>query len=364
MDPAAFFYTSCVRADGWRALTRFHADLEYQLRIQEGFGVSGVLGAVADPDAVRESAVTRAGVMIVLYSPRYFTDRGAGLEWAVFDARMRHHEDIRGVTARGCLVPLCWKPVADDQLPDGVRTSVEGPGAFDWLRQYGLESLAAPTHAENEVRYYALLEQLAKTIAEAGRTELERLDPADARELDPAFGSESAAQAGQAADFGSARSWARWTDLLDSGTLQRRAPGSVAISYVGADQPWADWMSEVLGQRGHDVVQRRWRASRESLQDAVAQARAAAERMLVIFSRNYFAAGNTSPTEWADTFVNSPGRSSQAVLVQIDKAPRPLLVRDANVVVLAGADPAEAEHLIEQVLPETPQRSADRGSGR
>ncbi|MET8685136.1 TIR domain-containing protein [Streptomyces sp. NPDC004732] len=362
MDPAAFFYTSCVRADGWPALTRFHTHLEYQLRIQEGFGVSGVLGATTEPESAREGGVTRAGVMIALYSPRYFADRGAGLEWAVFDARMRHHEDIRGVPARGCLVPLCWKPVADGQAPEDVRTSVEGPGAFDWLRQYGLESLAASPRAEDKVRYYALLEQLAKTIAEAGRTELERLDLADARELAPAFGSASAAQAGQSADAGG-ESWSRRREILDTEPLQRE-PGSVAISYVGADQPWADWMSEVLGQRGHDVRLRRWRASRESLQDAVAQARAAAERMLVIFSRNYFAAGNTDPTEWADTFVGSPGRPSQAVLVQIDAAPRPLLVRDANVVVLAGADPAEAEHLIEQVLPETPQQSADRGSGR
>ncbi|WP_055564273.1 toll/interleukin-1 receptor domain-containing protein [Streptomyces atriruber] len=362
MDPAAFFYTSCVRADGWRALTRFHTDLEYQLRIQEGFGVSGLLGAVEEPESAREGGVTRAGVMIVLYSSRYFTDRGAGLEWAVFDARMRHHEGIRGVSARGCLVPLCWKPVADEQVPDNVRTSVEGPGAFDWLRQYGLESLAASPRAEDEVRYYALLEQLAKTIAEAGRTELEPLDLADAHDLDPAFGSESAVQAGQLAET-RVEGWSHLREILDTGTLQRE-PGSVAISYVGADQPWADWMSEVLVQRGHGVVQRRWRASQESLKDAVAQARAAAERMLVIFSRNYFAAGNTDPTEWADTFVGSPGRPSQAVLVQIDAAPRPLLVRDAQVVVLAGADPAEAEQLIEQVLPETPQQSAERGSGR
>ncbi|MEV7192187.1 toll/interleukin-1 receptor domain-containing protein [Streptomyces sp. NPDC093510] len=362
MDPTAFFYTSCVPADGWRALTRFHTDLEYQLRIQEGFGVSGVLGALAQHESAREGDVTRAGVMIALYSPKYFTNRGAGREWAVFRARMRHHEDTRGVPARGCLIPLCWKPVSGAHVPMSVRASVEEAGPFDWLRKYGLKSLADSPTAEDEVRYYALLEQLGKSIAEAGRTELERLDVADARELDPAFGSESVAQAGRPMATGG-EGWQRRLDAPVTGAAQRE-PGSVAISYVGADQPWADWVTEVLGQRGHGVVQRRWRASRESLEDAVAQARAAAERLLVIFSRNYFAAGNTSPTEWADTFVESPGRSPGAVLVQIDAAPRPLLVRDAKVLVLAGSDPAEAEQLIEEVMPESPQLSKDRGSGR
>ncbi|MFD0318174.1 TIR domain-containing protein [Streptomyces flavalbus] len=352
MDPAAFFYTSCVRADGWRALTRFHTDLEYHLRIQEGFGVSGVLGAVAEPESARERDLARAGVMVALYSPRYFTDRGAGQEWAVFRSRMRYHEDVRGVPARGCLVPLCWKPVPDDQVPAGVRTAVTAPGAFDWLRERGLEALAASPDSEDGVRYHTLLEQLAKTIAEAGRAELEHLDPADVPELAPAFGTERPVPV------------PRRGTAARGGPAAGREPGSVAISYVGADQPWADWMTEVLQQRGRRVVPHRWRASRESLQDAVAQARGMAEHLLVIFSRNYFAAGDTSPTEWEDAFPESRSRSSDAVLVQIDAAPRPLLVRDAEVVVLAGTDPAEAEQRIEEALPGAPPPADAPGSGR
>ncbi|WP_262056468.1 toll/interleukin-1 receptor domain-containing protein [Streptomyces sp. STR69] len=365
MDPAAFFYTSCVRADGWRALTRFHTDLEYQLRIQEGFGVSGVLGALMEPESAREGDVTRAGVMIALYSPRYFRDRGAGLEWSVFRSRMRHHEDTRGVPARGCLIPLCWKPVTGDEVPEAVRKSVEIPGAFDWLRQYGLESLAASSESEDEARYYALVEQLAKTIAEAGRTDLEPLDAPDARELSPEFGSEGLSQDRESADAAEVPEEALPADEEPEDTgIQARGPRSVAISYVGADQPWADWMKEVLEQRGYEVRQRRWRAGREDLRDAVAQARDEAERLVVIFSRNYFAAGDTSPTDWAEVFVESRDRASPDVLVQIDATPRPLLVRDAQVVVLAGADLLETEELIGELLPEPPQRSEDRGSGR
>ncbi|MEU5885364.1 toll/interleukin-1 receptor domain-containing protein [Streptomyces sp. NPDC047461] len=362
MDPAAFFYTSCVRADGWRALTRFHADLEYQLRIQEGSGVSGVIGALTEPESAYGGDVTRVGVMLALYSPKYFKDRGAGLEWSVFRSRVRHHEQTLGVSARGCLIPLCWKPMQDDPVPKAVRPMVEATGAFDWLRQYGLESLADYQNAEDGVRYFAFVEQLAKTIAEAGRTELEPLDVADARELDPAFGSEGSSQGRRTAEPDSVRP-SRWIGGEDRGALALRSD-SVAISYVGADQPWADWMKEVLEQRGHEVVQHRWRVGHgESLRDTVAQARAAAERLLVIFSRSYFAARDTAPTEWEDAFVESGG-ASHAVLVQIDAAPRPLLVRGAQVVVLTGADPAEVERRIEEVLPEAPQPSEGRGGGR
>nr|WSZ19340.1 toll/interleukin-1 receptor domain-containing protein [Streptomyces canus] len=364
MDPAAFFYTSCVRADGWRALTRFHTDLEYHLRIQEGFGVSGVIGALMEPESARESDVTRAGVMIALYSPRYFKDRGAGLEWAIFGARMRHHEDTRGMAARGCLIPLCWKPVRDGDLPESVRQSVEQPGPFDWLRQDGLESLAASTQAEGEVRYYALVEHLAKTIAESGGTELEPLGVTDARTLPPAFGSESAPPPGPLPEGEGGERWARrWLDARDP-AARGHGPGSVAISYVGADQPWADWMMGVLEQRGHEVELWRWRAGRERLPDAVARARNSAESLLVIFSHNYFAAGDTAPTEWEEAFVPASDRPSPSVLVQIDAAPRPLLMRDAQVVVLAGTDLAEAEQRIGEVLPGTRRPSQDRRGGR
>ncbi|MEV0170154.1 toll/interleukin-1 receptor domain-containing protein [Streptomyces sp. NPDC050803] len=365
MDPAAFFYTSCVRADGWRTLTRFHTDLEYQLRVQEGFGVSGVLGALMEPESARDGDVTRAGVMLALYSPKYFRDRGAGLEWSVMRLRMRHHEDSSGMSASGCLIPLCWKPMREgDEVPESVRNTVEQPSPFDWLRQDGLESLLAATEAEADagVRYYGLVEQLAKAIAEAGRTELERLDVADARTLEPAFG-ESVTEAGQPAETG-AEGWPlRWADIAGPETPERER-GSVAISYVGADQPWADWMSEVLKERGHEVTLRRWRVAGESLRETVRGARAVAERVLVIFSRSYFSARETEPAEWADAFREPPDRATLPVFVQIDGAPRPLLVRGAEVVVLAGADLAEAEQLIDEVLPEASQRSEERGGGR
>ncbi|ANB09200.1 hypothetical protein SAM40697_5244 [Streptomyces ambofaciens] len=358
MDPAAFFYTSCVRADGWPALTRFHTDLEYQLRIQEGFGVSGVLGALMDPESARESQVTRAGVMIALYSPRYFRDRGAGIEWAVFRSRMRHHEDTTGAPARGCLIPLCWKPVPDAQVPETVRASASYPGTFEWLRTDGLEALTASVDPAAEERYYALVEQLAKTIAEAGRRELEEMDVADALALDPAFGSEVVPQPRRPVGT-------RTPAPATTPRPGQAGPGarSVAISYVGADQPWADWVEDVLKDGGYHVVQHRWRASREALPEAVARARGDAGRLLVLFSRDYFGAGNTAPTDWADAFAEPAAGSPPPVFVQIDTAPRPLLVRDAHVVMLAGSELAvSVRRILDEVSDVGTRRSPGGGS--
>ncbi|MFE5394274.1 TIR domain-containing protein [Streptomyces sp. NPDC056568] len=364
MDPAAFFYTSCVRADGWHALTRFHTDLEYQLRIQEGFGVSGVLGALMDPESARESQVTRAGVMIALYSPRYFGDRGAGIEWAVFRSRMRHHEDTTGAPARGCLIPLCWKPVPDARVPEAVRASASYPGAFEWLRTDGLEALTASGDPAAEERYYALVEQLAKIIAEAGHRELEEMDVADALALDAAFGSEVVPQPRRPVGT---RSLAPGTRSPAPATTPRPGtaePGarSVAISYVGADQPWADWVEDVLKDGGYRVVQHRWRASREALPDAVARARSDAGRLLVLFSRDYFGARSTAPTDWEVAFAEPDAGSPPPVFVQIDTAPRPLLVRDSHVVMLAGSDlAASVRRILDEVSDVGTRRS--RGGG-
>ncbi|MFF2502704.1 TIR domain-containing protein [Streptomyces sp. NPDC058067] len=364
MDPSAFFYTSCTRGDGWPALTRFHADLEYRLRAQEGYGVSGALGAAANPGTAPGGAITRAGVMIALYSPGYFQDRGCGLEWAVVQSRMRHHARAGGGQVPGCLIPVCWKPVADSMIPDAVRRSESfpGPGAFDWLREQGLESLVSSQAPGADERYYGFVEQLAKSILAAGRAGLEPLDADEADGTVPAFGSPYGAPG-----------------PVPPGPVQpvRRAPDqpsprhenpageprSVAISYVGADQAWADWMGEVLSDGGRSVRQRRWRVGRETLSQAVARARDAADRVVVVFSRNYFDAGDTAPTDWEAAFTPPASDPSWLVAVQIDAAPRPVLVRGVEVLALPGAGPDQAERLRDEVRATADARRRDPAGG-
>lgn len=253
MDPSAFFYTSCTRGDGWPALTRFHADLEYRLRAQEGYGISGALGAAMTPGTVPSSAIVKAGVMIALYSPRYFLDRGCGLEWAVIQSRMRRRANIEGVQGPGCLIPVCWKPVAERLIPQEVRRSESfpGPGAFDWLREQGLEALVSSSDPGADERYYVFVEQLTKSILEAGRAGLAPLGADEARDTLPAFGSAQ----------GAAGPGGRHLRVPEQPDPRHESaagePRSVAISYVGADQAWADWMDGVLREEGHTVRQRR-----------------------------------------------------------------------------------------------------------
>ncbi|MEU6657760.1 toll/interleukin-1 receptor domain-containing protein [Streptomyces sp. NPDC046821] len=359
MDPSAFFYTSCTRGDGWPALTRFHADLEYRLRAQEGYGVSGALGAALHPGTLPGSAITRAGVMIALYSPGYFDDRGCGLEWAVVQSRMRHHATTGAGQVPGCLIPVCWKPVPDGLVPDVVRRSESfpGPGAFDWLRQQGLESLVSSSAPGADERYYGFVEQLAKSILEAGRAGLEPLEADEAEGTVPAFGSPKGAPLPAV--------FPRTTPDPPAPRHEgaAREPGSVAISYVGADQAWADWIEEVLSDGGHSVRQRRWRVGRETLAEAVARARESADRVVVVFSRSYFDAGDTAPTDWEATFTPPASDPSWLVAVQIDAAPLPVLVRGADVLPLPGAGPEQAERLRSVVMAAAAARRRDPAGG-
>ena len=359
LDPTAFFYTSCTRGDGWPALTRFHADLEYRLRAQEGYGVSGALGAATTPHAVLGSAITRAGVMIALYSPGYFQDRGCGLEWAVVQSRMRHHVITEGVQVPGCLIPVCWRPVADGLIPDAVRGSASfpGPGAFDWLRDQGLEALVSSSEPGADERYHVLVEQLAKSILEAGRAGLEPLGADEVHGTLPAFGSAQGAPCAALPEF-----------RVPDQTAPRHEsaagePRSVAISYVGADQAWADWMGEVLSDEGHTVRQWRWRVGRETLSQAVARARDAADRVVVVFSRSYFDAGDTAPTDWEAAFTPPASDPSWLVAVQIDAAPRPLLVRGVEVLALPGSGPDQAQRLRDEVIATAGAARRDRAGG-
>jgi hypothetical protein len=127
-------------------------------------------------------------------------------------------------------------------------------------------------------------------------------------------------------------------------------PRSVAISYVGADQAWADWMDDVLREEGHTVRQRRWRVGLETLSQTVERARDGADRVVVVFSRSYFDAGNTAPTDWEAAFTPPASDPSWLVAVQIDAAPRPLLVRGVQVLALEGSGPDQAERLREGVM--------------
>lgn len=346
-----YFYTSCTRSDGWPSISRFHADLELRLKAQEGLWVGGVLGPQTGSGPVLESGVTQVGVMISLYSPEYFRDRDCGLEWAVFRRRMHRHRILHEGDASDCLIPLVWKPVPRHMRPPETPEPRDWP-ATEWddgygSRRYdtlGLSALMQSDSPEANEVYFSLIGQLAKRIAEARRIGLTVIDDAELRSTQPAFGSVTHVRQRTPART-TVRTGPGRRDLDHHETPPTAPPRSVAISYVGADQPWADWMEEILEPVGHpEVVQVRWKTEHESLQEAIDRARDAAELVIVVFSRSYFAAGASDPLIWEDVFVG-PGRE-WLIPVQIDAEPRPLLVRrGVPVTQLNGSDDSQARLL-------------------
>ncbi|MHC5906710.1 TIR domain-containing protein [Streptomyces sp. S6] len=372
-----YFYTSCTRSDGWPSLSRFHADLEYRLKAQEGLWVEGVLGPQTGSGPVLESWVTQVGVMVALYSPEYFRDRDCGLEWAVFRHRIRSQEFLTDRPVADCLIPLVWKPVPRLERPRTITdpwpflADLEdvAPEAGQLYEEGGLSGLMQSQLPEANDLYVALLGRLARRIAAARAVGLEPLEGIRPLSLHPAFGTKrsparqpapgrAVAQLSAGGRLNRLSPELREDDgyLHFSDTAHRPAePRSVAISYVGADQPWADWMQEVLEGDPDDqggtrvrVHQVRWRTELEPLSAAVARARATASRVVVVFSRSYFTAATPDPYQWEEVFVGPAARD--LIPIQIDHEPRPLLVRRVvEVQQLNGSDDGQAQALRDMV---------------
>ncbi|MEV0219572.1 toll/interleukin-1 receptor domain-containing protein [Streptomyces sp. NPDC050704] len=350
-----YFYTSCTRSDGWPSISRFHADLEYRLRAQEGLWVSGVLGPQTGSGPVLESSVAQVGVMIALWSPEYFADRDCGLEWAVFQRRMRRHAALTSEDVSECLVPIVWEPVPR-QLRPATTPDPQWPFGAEWDDGYGsrrydsLSGLMRSDSPEANEAYFSLIGRLAKRIAEARRRGLTVIESTELRDTQPAFGYKSHARQATPARRQVAAGPGPAGRHTTGRTLYPAPPAvAVSISYVGADQPWADWMEEVLEQGGHcEVRQVRWETEGESLAQTVQRARRGADRVVVVFSRSYFTAGATKLLDWETVFIG-PGKD-WLLPVQIDQGSRPLLVRSGvPVTLLNGSDEREAQRLRELV---------------
>ena len=358
MDPSVYyFYVSCTRDDGWPLITRFHADLEYRLRVHEGLGVSGTLSALVDPAAVREGAVNTSRVMIALYSPEYFRSSWCGLEWDVFRRRMSRYDDAYGPgESTPSLILLSWKPVPEADLPADLPAPEPGPEMPDGSRwTQGILELGKADSPEKVDAYFSLVDDLAQRIVRVQRTKAPALDPLDQEELsqvEPAFGRIDVDA--PVPVHAVPRPAERALQLLAAGEAPSSRPANssalrISISYVGADQAWADWMYAVLAEAGHTVRQERWRAGREQLSVAVDRSREGADRVVVVFSRNYFNAAKTEPTEWETTFADLGEDPAWFVPVQVDAAPLPVLVRRVELLRLQGSEEDQARSLREEV---------------
>ncbi len=117
------------------------------------------------------------------------------------------------------------------------------------------------------------------------RTPSSNRSPAQAAATGPAFGD---------------RAEQRTTGPVPARAEAEEAPRTVAISYVGADQPWAEYLGNLLRTNNYDVELVRWNAGRrERLYDSVARARGSGDGSSPSCPRT------SSPRTWKPWFART-----------------------------------------------------------
>ncbi|KJE20635.1 TIR domain [Frankia torreyi] len=133
------------------------------------------------------------------------------------------------------------------------------------------------------------------------------------------------------------------------------APRRVAVSYVGADQQWADWLEQLLRRGCHEVRQVRWAQNRgERLAETVDRiASWDPEITVVLLSRHYRAPrpehpGTTETEAWERLGLEGP-LACRVVRVTIDPQPLPEPLRTLRTLDLSGLEPAVVNELLMEV---------------
>lgn len=129
----------------------------------------------------------------------------------------------------------------------------------------------------------------------------------------------------------------------------------VALSYVGADQEWADWLEQLLRRGRHEVRQVRWAQSRgERLAQTVDRiAGWEPEVTVVLLSRHYRPPrpehpGETETEAWERLGDEGP-LARRVVRVTIDPQPLPEPLRTLPTLDLSGLEPAVVNKLLMEV---------------
>ncbi|SEG40333.1 TIR domain-containing protein [Thermomonospora echinospora] len=304
-DVKTYFFTSYAPGEDRPWVRRFHSDLERELRIRQGPYAGGAMAAPpADP--VRVAATAPA--MVALISDRYLRDLGCGRQWAIFAERSRPDAGARD----HCLIPIRWRPLRGP-LPDAVRPMPDFWASVtpEPYRTSGLYELMRTHQLRDEGGYYGMVRRIAEQVFAAERVRLRQLDPAAAAAVRPAFGSQEPGD-----------------DRRAGAAAPAERPRTVAISYVGADQPWAEWIGNLLRDNDYEVELIRWNAGRsERLTEAVDRARRTGDRVIAVLSHNYVAPHRAPIREedpdWQSVLAPDEDEHEELIRVQIDREPLP-----------------------------------------
>ncbi|EXG79500.1 toll/interleukin-1 receptor domain-containing protein [Cryptosporangium arvum] len=324
-----YFFTSHSSSEDERgAVKRFHDDLERQLWVQAGLGVGGILDRYGLAPGWERSTTDRADwvpSMVALCSGDYFADPDCREEWVRFAGRVRKHTAERA-PAEKCLITVRWRGSLP-QRPEGVEPRylnrawwppVHGPddgsGLADFMR-----------HRGQSKEYYAIVTDVVRQILEAKHIDL----AADPSSTGP-----------------EPRSEPRESEVP---VVRDNAVRSIAISYVGADQPWADWLRGVFREKGHQVDLFRWNAHHEtSLKDSLDVAASRTDRVVVLLSRHYLINRSRQPQDWESALVDS-AHPEKIVRVRLDSTPLPAELRTTSMITLEQPTAEVVDELVRAV---------------
>ncbi len=336
----SYFFVSYAAKDERRWIQRFHTDLEYELRLLAGTAVGGLLDTRPAPDGDAGRALAegagRTRAMVALCSDPYFKDAWCGREWAVFGARVENFSRAGATRLEDGFVRVLWRST-HDPLPPAAGALAADAGLPDSYRQHGLLWLMRNT-PRGPGGYYALVRGFAARIIDAQQIELDALPVAAVGAMRPTFGSHGSAASRRPAPVVAA---ARPDTGPAAPSGHPPAQVRIAVSYVGADQQWADWLEALLRQQSYQVLQVRWAHSGgEPLRAAVERVASWKPQVtVVLLSRHYRAPRVAKPGEsgteaWEWLGLDGPLRR-RVVRARIDPEPLPEPLRELPTVDLS-----------------------------
>ncbi|MGI5327238.1 toll/interleukin-1 receptor domain-containing protein [Actinomadura nitritigenes] len=297
-------------------MTRFHADIERELCFRAGEFVEGDFSAGAASPERWVMAAARLPAMVALLSDCFFEDRACGAQWAIFQERLRR---ASRADAGDGLILIPWKRrESRSALPAGVQPSTGWPDADGApYADQGVFGLMRGQVHQGEGGYYSVVKEVAERILRAQRLLLPVLPLGEAARIPPAFG-------------------ATGPDIAaESASTTSPPPRTIAISYVGPDQPWADWLGHLLANDGYTVTLVRWDAARpERLVDAVERAREGADRVVALLSNHYVSAEIPmlaqcrEVEDWGAALAEDVSGRGRVVRVRVDRTPLPPDLRE------------------------------------
>jgi len=167
-----YFFLSYARGDDDRFVEKFYRDLCQEVRVLTGEGRDTEVGffdrhsippGAAWPEEL-VGALSRCKVFIALCSPRYYRSVPCGIEWNVFEQRLRRYDEQHRLRAPA-LIPLAWTNTT--MHPVAAERQYDFDGFAEPYRRDGLrQMLRLGTNRRSYLRFVTALAERVVSTAE------------------------------------------------------------------------------------------------------------------------------------------------------------------------------------------------------